>query len=88
MPWLIDAANLGGVLGGAAGARNTEGILAALLPWARERKQVVVVFDGPESPGMATRLAERPGNAPVGARLRVVVPAQRGYPFARGVGRP
>ncbi|MDQ1347092.1 MAG: hypothetical protein QG573_461 [Acidobacteriota bacterium] len=56
MPWLIDAANLGGVLGGAAGARNTEGILAALLPWARERKQVVVVFDGPESPGMATRL--------------------------------
>ena len=56
MPWLIDAANLGGELGGAAGARNTEGILAALLPWARERKQVVVVFDGPESPGMATRL--------------------------------
>ena len=44
------------MLGGAAGARNTEGILAALLPWARERKQVVVVFDGPESPGMATRL--------------------------------
>ena len=56
MPWLIDAANLGGVLGGAVGARNTEGILAALLPWARERKEVVVVFDGPESPGMATRL--------------------------------
>jgi hypothetical protein len=56
MPWLIDAANLGGVLGGAAGARNTEGILAALLPWARERQQVVVVFDGPERPGMATRL--------------------------------
>lgn len=56
MPWLIDAANLGGVLGGAAGARNTEGILAALLPWARERQQVVVVFDGPERPEMATRL--------------------------------
>ena len=56
MPWLIDAANLGGVLGGAAGARNSQAILAALLPWARERKQVVVVFDGPESPGMATRL--------------------------------
>ncbi len=56
MPWLIDAANLGGVLGGAAGARNTEAILAALLPWARERKQVVVVFDGPERPGMATHL--------------------------------
>ncbi len=56
MPWLIDAANLGGVLGGAAGARNTEGILAALLPWARARQQVVVVFDGPERPGMATHL--------------------------------
>ncbi|MEO7795680.1 MAG: NYN domain-containing protein [Thermoanaerobaculia bacterium] len=56
MPWLIDAANLGGVLGGASGARNSQAILAALLPWARERKQVVVVFDGPESPGMATRL--------------------------------
>ena len=56
MPWLIDAANLGGVLGGAAGARNSQAILAALLPWARERKQVVVVFDGPESPGMATHL--------------------------------
>jgi hypothetical protein len=28
------------------------------------------------------------GRAPTGARLRVVVPAQRGYPFARGVGRP
>jgi hypothetical protein len=28
------------------------------------------------------------GRAPSGARLRVVVPAQRGYPYARGVGRP
>ena len=28
------------------------------------------------------------GRAPAGARLRVVVPAQRGYPFARGVARP
>ena len=28
------------------------------------------------------------GRAPTGARLRVVVPAQRGYPYARGVGRP
>ena len=31
-------------------------ILAALLPWARERKQVVVVFDGQETTAMATRL--------------------------------
>jgi hypothetical protein len=28
------------------------------------------------------------GRAPAGARLRVVVPAQPGYPYARGVGRP
>jgi hypothetical protein len=28
------------------------------------------------------------GRAPAGARLRVVVPAQHGYPYARGVGRP
>jgi hypothetical protein len=56
MPWLIDAANLGGVLGGSAGARNPQAILAALLPWARRRKQVVVVFDGEEPAGMATRL--------------------------------
>jgi len=56
MPYLIDAANLGGVLGGARGARNSEAILAALLPWARNRNQVVVVFDGPARPEMATRL--------------------------------
>ena len=28
------------------------------------------------------------GRAPAGAQLRIVVPAQRGYPYARGVGRP
>ena len=56
MPWLIDAANLGGVLVGAAGARNPEAILAALLPWARERKNVVVIFDGPEPANFARRL--------------------------------
>ena len=56
MPWLIDAANLGGVLGGASGARNPQAILAALLPWARQRQQVGVVFDGPEPTGMARHL--------------------------------
>ncbi|MEO8277029.1 MAG: NYN domain-containing protein [Thermoanaerobaculia bacterium] len=56
MPYLIDAANLGGVLGGARGARNTEAILHFLLPWARNRKQVVVVFDGPERPEFAKQL--------------------------------
>ena len=47
MPWLIDAANLGGALGGAAGARNTKAILAALLPWARERPQVPIIALSP-----------------------------------------
>ena len=28
------------------------------------------------------------GRAPRGARVRIVVPAQRGYLYARGVGRP
>jgi hypothetical protein len=56
VPYLIDAANLGGALGGAGGARNSEAILAFLLPWARNRKQVVVVFDGPERPEMAKQL--------------------------------
>ena len=28
------------------------------------------------------------GRAPAGVRLRVVVPVQRGYPFARGIARP
>lgn len=56
MPWLIDAANLGGALGGAAGARNTQAILAALMPWARERPQVVVVFDGQEPTNFARQL--------------------------------
>ena len=28
------------------------------------------------------------GRAPAGVRLRIVIPAQRGYPFARGVVRP
>lgn len=53
---MIDAANLGGVVAGARGARNAPGLVAFLLPWARERKQVVVVFDGAEQPGVAARL--------------------------------
>ncbi len=28
------------------------------------------------------------GRAPAGVRLRITIPAQRGYPFARGVARP
>ncbi len=47
MPYLVDGSNLGGLLGGAAGARDAEGVVRRLLPWARERGTVVVVFDGP-----------------------------------------
>ena len=28
------------------------------------------------------------GRAPAGVQLRITIPAQRGYPFARGVARP
>ena len=59
MPWLIDAANLGGALGGAAGARNTKAILAALLPWARERPQVVVHPVGRADVEVLADLAQR-----------------------------
>ncbi len=48
MPYLIDASNLGGALGGAEGARDARAVVAFLAPWARHRGRVVVVFDGPE----------------------------------------
>jgi hypothetical protein len=46
--YLIDASNLGGVLGGARGARDAEEVVKFLLPWARSRGKVVVIFDGVE----------------------------------------
>ena len=55
MPYLIDASNLGGLLGGASGARDARAVLAFLAPWARERGAVVVVFDGPEQSALARR---------------------------------
>lgn len=55
MPYLIDASNLGGVLGGRGGARNAEAVVAFLLPWARGRGEVVLVFDGEERPTIARR---------------------------------
>lgn len=54
MPYLIDASNLGGLLGGRAGARDAAATLRFLLPWARRRAApVVVVFDGPPRAGIA-----------------------------------
>jgi hypothetical protein len=46
--YLIDASNLGGVLGGVHGSRDSEAVVKFLLPWARSRGKVVVVFDGVE----------------------------------------
>jgi predicted RNA-binding protein with PIN domain len=55
VPYLIDASNLGGVLGGRGGARNPEAVIAFLMPWARGRGSVTVVFDGEEQPTVARR---------------------------------
>lgn len=57
MAYLIDASNLGGVLGGRRGARSPEAVVAFLMDWARSRGSVTVVFDGEPDP----RLAERYG---------------------------
>lgn len=48
LAFLVDASNLGGLLGGAAGARAADAVVRFLLPWARERARVRLVFDGPE----------------------------------------
>lgn len=61
MPYLIDAANLGGALGGQRGARDAVAIIRFLLAWARERGRVVVVLDGPGS----SRIADRYGGMEV-----------------------
>ena len=55
MPYIIDGSNLGGVLSGRTGARDRHTVVERLLPWARGRRRVVVVFDGPEEPGLGTR---------------------------------
>jgi len=60
LPYLIDASNLGGVLGGSAGARDADGAVRRLLAW-RRRGRVVAVFDG-EPDG---RVAERYGSLEV-----------------------
>jgi len=57
MPYLIDASNLGGALGGKRGSRDAAAVVRFLLGWARDRGRVLVVFDGTG----ADRLAERYG---------------------------
>ena len=56
MGWLIDGANLGGKLGGAAGARDAGEVVRRVVEWARgRREEIVLVFDGPGSPDVAAR---------------------------------
>lgn len=55
MPYLIDASNLGGILGGAAGARDAAAVVSFLFEWTRERGCVVAVFDGEDDGRLAKR---------------------------------
>jgi predicted RNA-binding protein with PIN domain len=57
MPYLVDASNLGGALGGERGARAAEAVVDYLQRWAAGRGSVVAVFDGEPQ----TRVAERYG---------------------------
>ncbi len=61
MPYLVDASNLGGVLGGRRGSRDAESVVKFLLPWASGRGRIVAVFDGPPR----DRVAERYGGLEV-----------------------
>lgn len=55
MPYLIDASNLGGALGGAAGARDAGRVVRYLVEWSRRRGRVVALFDGADDGRLATR---------------------------------
>jgi hypothetical protein len=55
VPYLIDASNLGGLLGGSTGARDAAAVVRFLAPWARGRSGVTVVFDGCPRPELAER---------------------------------
>lgn len=58
MSYLIDASNLGGILGGAPGARDAEAVVRFLSEWTRHRGRVVAVFDGDDSGRLATRYGQ------------------------------
>lgn len=53
MSYLLDASNLGGILGGAPGARDAEAVVRFLADWARRRSRVVAIFDGVDSGRLA-----------------------------------
>ena len=56
MPFLVDGSNLAGRAGSGAADRQAQvGVVRLLLPWARQRRQVVVVFDGPPNEQLAAR---------------------------------
>ncbi|HEX4954364.1 MAG TPA: NYN domain-containing protein [Thermoanaerobaculia bacterium] len=55
LSFLVDGSNLGGVAASRAGSRDAAAVLQRLLPWARMRAEVVVVFDGPPRPDVAER---------------------------------
>jgi hypothetical protein len=56
MPWIIDGSNVGGVLAGAAGARDRALVWRTVFAWAGGRRQVVLVFDGAAEPAIPDRL--------------------------------
>lgn len=56
MPWVFDGSNVGGVLGGARGARDRATVWQKVFAWARGRRRVVLVFDGAAEPGIPDRL--------------------------------
>ena len=80
MPYLIDASNLGGVLGGRRGARDPGAVVRFLLPWARGRGRVVAIFDGPARPEIAERYGalEVRWSAPRAADERLVALVEEG----------
>jgi len=55
MPYLIDGSNLGGVLGGRPGSRDARRVVQFVLPWARSRGRVLLVFDGAPRAEVADR---------------------------------
>jgi hypothetical protein len=78
VPYLIDASNLGGALGGARGARDAAAVFDYLRDWARGRGRVVAVFDGEDDGRLARRYgpleivwsgAGRPADDVIAARL-------------------
>ncbi len=53
---MIDGSNLGGATGGRRGARDAVAVVQRLQPWARGRRErLVVVFDGAPDPAVAKR---------------------------------